>query len=120
VLRFGVTTPNNWGIVDPRQALAMGPLAAEAQQPVKIWRVGFLASASASSAFARVEALWRGLRELGNAEGRNLVIEFRWAEGSNGSLPALRLTSWDQRGQLKRFLTKVAPASPTRSRRSRS
>ncbi len=99
----------------------LAPFAARAQQAVRVWRVGFLPSASASTAFARVEAFRRGLRELGNAEGGSLVIEFRWTEGNNGRFPAPRLTSWDQRGQLKRFLTEVAPAfTPHAQGRSRS
>jgi putative ABC transport system substrate-binding protein len=65
------------------------PLTARAQQPGKIWRIGFLGSASASSAAARVEALRQGLRELGYSEERNLLIEFRWADGNNDRLQAL-------------------------------
>jgi putative ABC transport system substrate-binding protein len=70
-------------------AVLLTPLAAGAQQPGKVWRIGFLGSASASSAVARVEALRQGLRDLGYAEGRNLVIEFRWSDGNNDRLPAL-------------------------------
>jgi len=58
------------------------PLAALAQQKGKIWRIGFLSSASASSYAHRVEALRAGLRDLGYVEGRNIAIEFRWAEGN--------------------------------------
>ena len=65
------------------------PLAARAQQGNKVWRIGFLGLVSASSHVPRVEALRRGLRELGYVEGKNLVIEFRWAEGRYDRLPAL-------------------------------
>jgi putative ABC transport system substrate-binding protein len=65
------------------------PLAAAAQQAGRVWRIGFLGLPSASSAAARVEAFRRGLRELGYVEGRNLAIEFRWAEGNADRLPAL-------------------------------
>ena len=65
------------------------PFAVEAQQAVKVWRIGFLGSGSASAGGNRVEALRLGLRELGYVEGRNLVIELRWSEGNNDRLPAL-------------------------------
>jgi len=62
---------------------------AEAQQPTKIPRIGFLAGNSLSSLAARVEAFRQGLRELGYVEGKNIVIEWRSAEGKNDRLPAL-------------------------------
>ena len=65
------------------------PLASFAQQPAKIFRIGFLGSESASSWASRVEALRAGLRDLGYVEGKNIVIEFRWAEGKNDRLPDL-------------------------------
>jgi putative ABC transport system substrate-binding protein len=57
------------------------PFTAVAQQQRKVWRIGFLGATSASSLASRIEALRAGLRELGYVEGKNLVIEFRWAEG---------------------------------------
>src|SRR5262250_2413934 len=54
--------------------------SAHAQQPGKIVRVGYLSGASLSADKARVEALRQGLRDLGYVEGKNLAIEFRWAE----------------------------------------
>ena len=45
-----------------------------------MWRVGYLGSGRASDFANRVEAFRTGLRDLGYAEGRNVVIEFRWAE----------------------------------------
>ena len=56
----------------------MAPLAAHAQQPPKIPRIGFLAT---SVNPARIEAFRHGLRELGYVEGKNIVIEARDAEG---------------------------------------
>jgi putative ABC transport system substrate-binding protein len=53
----------------------------EAQQPGKIPRIGYLNASSASSAASRVEAFRRGMRELGYVEGKNIVIEYRFAEG---------------------------------------
>lgn len=67
------------------------PLAAFGQQKDKVQRIGFLSGATASSlAIAdRVEALRAGLRDLGYVEGKNLVIEFRWAGGNFKRLPEL-------------------------------
>jgi len=62
---------------------------AEAQQPKKIPRIGFLGALSPSSISARIEAFRQGLRELGYVEGKNLVIEYRWAEGKFDRVPAL-------------------------------
>jgi putative ABC transport system substrate-binding protein len=50
-------------------------------QPSKVWRIGFLGLAPASASARRIEGLRAGLRDLGYVEGRNTVIEFRWAEG---------------------------------------
>jgi putative ABC transport system substrate-binding protein len=63
--------------------------SAEAQQPTKIPQIGFLSGTSLSSTSARVEAFRQGLRELGYVEGKNIVIEWRWAEGKLDRLPAL-------------------------------
>jgi putative ABC transport system substrate-binding protein len=52
----------------------------EAQQPAKIPRIGYLGGATASNR-DRIEALRQGLRELGYVEGKNIVIEWRYAEG---------------------------------------
>jgi len=52
-----------------------------AQQPEKISRIGYLNASSASSASSRVEAFRRGLRELGYVEGKNIVVEYRFADG---------------------------------------
>src|SRR4026208_1342752 len=64
-------------------------LSAEAQQPTKIPRIGYLGASSASAAAARVEAFRQGLRELGYVEGKNIVIDYRYAEGKLDRLPAL-------------------------------
>ncbi len=56
------------------------PLA-EAQQPKKIPRIGYLTASSLSANAARIEAFRQGLRELGYVEGKNIVIEYRYAEG---------------------------------------
>ncbi|MGH7771671.1 MAG: ABC transporter substrate-binding protein [Candidatus Binatia bacterium] len=61
---------------------------AEAQQPKKVPRIGYLAS-SLSAIASRTEAFRQGLRELGYVEGKNIVIEWRSAEGKADRLPAL-------------------------------
>jgi putative tryptophan/tyrosine transport system substrate-binding protein len=68
--------------------LAM-PRVTEAQQSGKVWRIGFLGVATADLYERQVEGLRRGLRERGYIEGRNVTIEFRWAEGRYDRLPAL-------------------------------
>ena len=62
---------------------------AEAQQPPKVPRTGYLTGASLSAISARVEAFREGLRELGYIEGKNIIIEYRQAEGKLDRLPAL-------------------------------
>src|SRR5262245_55957915 len=59
---------------------------ADAQQPGKISRIGFLAS-SAESSKTRLTAFQQGLRELGYVEGKNIVIEPRYAAGQFEKLP---------------------------------
>src|SRR5262245_13110121 len=62
---------------------------AQAQQPKKVPRIGFLIAVSPSSISERIEAFRQGLRELGYVEGKNIVIEYRSAEGNLDRLPAL-------------------------------
>ena len=64
------------------------PLAAEAQQAAKVARIGYLAGNLAAGPHLQ-EAFRRGLRDLGYVEGRNVVIEYRDAEGKFERLPAL-------------------------------
>src|SRR5712691_8425835 len=62
---------------------------AAAQQPKKVPRIGFLVATSLSAQSARIEAFRQGLRELGYVEGKNIVIEWRFAEGNADRLPSL-------------------------------
>jgi putative ABC transport system substrate-binding protein len=64
------------------------PFAAEAQQAAKVARIGYLAINLAASPHQH-EAFRQGLRDLGYVEGRNVVIEYRDAEGKFERLPAL-------------------------------
>ena len=61
----------------------------EAQQPKKVARIGFLLANTRSSESNRVEALRQGLREVGYVEGKNIVIEHRYAAGKLDWLPDL-------------------------------
>ena len=63
------------------------PLVSFAQQKSKVWRIGLLGLNSASGLAVRLEALRAGLRDLGYVEGKNLVIEYRWAENKYERLP---------------------------------
>jgi putative ABC transport system substrate-binding protein len=70
-------------------SVVAAPLVADAQQPTNTPRIGFLTAVSASSNSARIEAFRQGLRELGYVEGRNIVIEWRFADGQFDRLPSL-------------------------------
>jgi putative tryptophan/tyrosine transport system substrate-binding protein len=62
---------------------------AEAQQPAKVPRIGYLMGQSRSTASIRVDPFRQGLRELGYVEGKNIVIEWRFAEEKVDRLSAL-------------------------------
>jgi ABC-type uncharacterized transport system substrate-binding protein len=62
---------------------------AEAQQPKKVPRIGYLGATSRSINSAPIEAFRQGLSELGYVEGKNIVIEYRYAEGQVDRLPTL-------------------------------
>jgi putative ABC transport system substrate-binding protein len=70
--------------------LLVGSVAlAEAQQPAKVPRIGYISGSSLSALSERTEAFRLGLRELGYLDGKNIVIEYRWGEGNDDRLPAL-------------------------------
>src|SRR5262245_23579862 len=62
---------------------------ADAQQPAKVPRIGYLVGASFSTNAARIEAFRHGLRELSYVEGKNIIIDWRSAEGKSNRLPEL-------------------------------
>lgn len=62
---------------------------AQAQQPTRIPRIGYLATVPLSSMSDRIDGLTQGLRELGYVDGKSIVIEWRSAEGKLDRLPAL-------------------------------
>lgn len=64
-------------------------ISAEAQQPQRIPRIGVLSVTSPATIAARLDAFRQALRELGYVEGKNIVIEYRYADGNLDRVPAL-------------------------------
>jgi putative ABC transport system substrate-binding protein len=89
-------------------ALFAASSIASAQQPAKVWRIGFLSAISRQSLLdlGRYEAFLRGMRELGYVEGKNLIIEGRFADGHYERLPGLA-------AELVRLNVDVIVASPS-------
>src|ERR1700690_3685609 len=71
------------------------PLATYAQQPLPV--IGYLGSRSLDDSVSLVAAFRKGLGETGYVEGKNIAIEYRWAEGHYDRLPAMA-TDLVQRG----------------------
>jgi putative ABC transport system substrate-binding protein len=67
-------------------AAAAWPLAARAQQPARVPRIGILGLASAAAAAPYVNTVRAGLRDLGYIEGKNLTIEYRFGDGKHDRL----------------------------------
>src|SRR5215472_17079278 len=82
----------------------------EGQQPKKVPWIGFLSAVSPSTNSARVEAFRQGLRELGYVEGKNIVVEYRYAEGKQERVRELA----DELARLKVDI--VVSAGPTLTR----
>jgi ABC-type uncharacterized transport system substrate-binding protein len=70
-------------------ALLAVAVIAQAQQPKKIHRIGFIGASSSSNAGHHLEAFRQGLRDLHHIEGENIAIEVRWAEGLSERFPPL-------------------------------
>jgi putative ABC transport system substrate-binding protein len=72
-------------------SLLAAPLAAGAQQAAKVWRIGFLTSgfSEGTGSDVRLPPFSQGLRELGYIEGRNVILEIRYAEGRTERFPTL-------------------------------
>jgi putative ABC transport system substrate-binding protein len=90
--------------------LTTAPPAA-AQQPTKIARIGFLSATSPLTNVPRREVFRQGLRELGYVEGKNIIIEYRYAEGKLDRLPTLAA----ELVRLKVDIILTAGGSPTRA-----
>jgi putative ABC transport system substrate-binding protein len=69
--------------------LLAAPLASDAQQAGKVYRIGYLSAASREATEPMNQAFLRGLMERGWIEGQNLIVERRWADGNNERLRAL-------------------------------
>ena len=68
--------------------LVTAPIA-RAQQAGKVFRIGFLDNSTAADSRFRLDAFWQETRKLGWIEGKNITIEYRFAEGKNDRLPEL-------------------------------
>src|SRR5215471_17686545 len=68
-------------------AAAAWPCATRAQQPMPV--IGFLGASSAQATVKNLEAFRKGLSGTGYVEGRDVAIEFRWAEGREDRMPEL-------------------------------
>src|SRR5262245_9236649 len=64
-------------------------VSAEAQQPKKVPRIGYVSGSSPVTSDPRFDALRQGLRDLGYIEGKNILIEYRYAEGRQDPIPNL-------------------------------
>jgi putative tryptophan/tyrosine transport system substrate-binding protein len=80
---------NRRAFLDVALGFLAAPLDAQAQPAARAYRIGFVSPQSASPTNTQLEALRQGLRKLGYVEGKNVVIEARFAEGYVERLPAL-------------------------------
>jgi len=87
--KSALQNPKWVGVVAIGVEFTMAGAVAQAQQPTKVPRIGYLAVNSLSDNAARIDAFRQGLRELGYVEGKNIIIEWRSAEGKPDRLPAL-------------------------------
>jgi len=86
--------------------LALSTIAAQAQQPTKVARIGFLDPSTAAASEVLVDAFRQELSKLGWTEGKNIVIQYRFAEQKNDRLPELA-------GDLVRFKVDLIVAAST-------
>src|SRR3990167_2165579 len=80
---------NRRAFIATASAILVAPLAADAQQAAKVPRIGFLGNSTAALEANLVGPFREGLGDLGYVEGRNILIEYRWAEGQYERFPAL-------------------------------
>ena len=84
-----IQNPKWGGLVALVVTLVFGGVEAEAQQPKKGPRIGYLSPRDQASESSRSEAIRLALRELGHVEGQNIAIEYRYGEGKLDRLPEL-------------------------------
>jgi putative ABC transport system substrate-binding protein len=94
-----IAISNQWSVVSKSMSsfalcamLVALCASADAQQPKKVPQIGFLAGVSPPTISARTGAFRQGLRELGYIEGKNIVIEQRYAAGKIEIIPSCSLT----------------------------
>jgi len=90
-------------------ALGAAPLGSFAQQPGKVWRVGMLETTSMTPNAANLNAFLKGMQELGYVEGRNLVLDYRSADGRPDRFP--NLATELVRGSVDLIVTRGTPAT---------
>jgi hypothetical protein len=76
---------------------------AAVQQPKKVPRIGYLTGVTRAGQSARIEAFRQGLRELGYVEGKNILIEYRYAEGKSDRFPGLAAELVRSQGRRHRY-----------------
>jgi putative ABC transport system substrate-binding protein len=77
------------GLVTLVVACVMCGAVSRAQQPKRVYRIGYLSPIDAARESTEAQAVWRALSKLGYIEGQNIAIEYRYAEGKLDRLPAL-------------------------------
>ena len=87
--KSAIQNPKWVGIFAMALTFVFGGVVAEAQQPKKVPRIGYLSGSDAATDSARAEAIRLALRELGYIEGQNIATEYRYAEGKPDRLPEL-------------------------------
>jgi putative tryptophan/tyrosine transport system substrate-binding protein len=92
-------------------AAAARPLAARAQQPPKVWRIGLLQGASRSASSGLYAAFVQGMRDLGYTEGKDFVIEWRSVEGRYEQIP--EVAAEFVRAKVDVIVTALTAALPT-------
>ena len=80
-LKSKIKNPKWVGIFVIALTFVVGGVVAEAQQPKKVWRIGYLSSGNTASESKRSEAIRLALRDLGYIEGQNIATEYRYGEG---------------------------------------
>ena len=76
-----IENPKLWGIFAITFAFAFGGVEAWAQQPKKVFRIGYLSPSNSAGESARAELIRLALSEIGYIEGQNIATEYRYAEG---------------------------------------
>ena len=87
--KSAIQNPKLVGIVAIVITISMCGVVAQAQQPAKVPRIGYLSSLDPASESTRSEAFQQALRELGYVEGQNIAIEYRYMEGKRDRIPEL-------------------------------